>query len=78
MFAPDHAGAAAARRAVEDVVRDYAENFGPFVMARGRLEPAARWDEFLERFGALVARFNASHGGRAQVESECFLITVDR
>jgi SAM-dependent methyltransferase len=63
---------------VEDVVNEYAGSFGPFVMARRMLEPEGRWDEFLERFGELVRRFNASDGGRAQVESEYFLITVDR
>ena len=57
---------------------EYAEHFGPFVMARRMLEPEGRWDEFLERFGELVRRFNAAEGGRAQVESEYFLITVDR
>jgi hypothetical protein len=41
------------------------------------LEPEGRWDEFLERYGALVARFNASDRGRARVESQYFLITAD-
>jgi SAM-dependent methyltransferase len=63
---------------VEDVVSEYANNFGPYVMARRVLEPEGRWDEFLERFGVLVGRFNRSDGGRAQVESQYFLITVDR
>jgi hypothetical protein len=29
---------------VEDAVRQYAEYFGPFVMARGALEPENRWE----------------------------------
>jgi SAM-dependent methyltransferase len=63
---------------VEDVVNEYGSSFGPFVMARRTLEPEGRWDEFLERFGALVRRFNRSGDERAQVESRYFLITVDR
>jgi SAM-dependent methyltransferase len=85
MFAAAGASPSIARETVafdfasaEDVVSEYADNFGPFVMARGMLQPEGRWDEFLERFGDLVRRFNRSDGGRAQVESEYFLITVER
>jgi hypothetical protein len=59
-------------------VSEYANGFGPFVMARRTLEPEGRWDEFLERFGALVGSSTASDGGRASVVSDYFLITVDR
>jgi hypothetical protein len=63
---------------VEDAVEDYATNFGPFVMARGALEPQGRWDEFLGAFGDLVRRFNPADDGSARIRSEYLLITVDR
>jgi len=63
---------------VEAVVQEYSRNFGPFVMARSVLEPQGRWDEFVAAFGELVRRFDAGDGGRARIESEYFLISVDR
>ena len=62
---------------VADVVREYGNDFGPFVMARRVLEPEGRWDEFLGEFEVLVRRFNTAEGDGAQVESSYFLITVD-
>ena len=63
---------------VEAVVQEYTRHFGPFVTARGALEPQGRWDDFVAAFAELVRRFDAGDGARAQVESEYFLITVDR
>ncbi|MGH2899470.1 MAG: hypothetical protein ACRDMZ_12400, partial [Solirubrobacteraceae bacterium] len=63
---------------VEQVVHDYAEDFGPFVMARGLLEAEGRWDEFLAGFGDLVRAFNADGGGAATLRSEYFVITLER
>lgn len=60
----------------KDFVREYADDFGPFVMARGVLEPQGRWEEFLEAFAVLVGRFNTAGDGKARIESEYFLITV--
>jgi SAM-dependent methyltransferase len=59
-------------------VQHYAEDFGPFVMARGALEPQGRWDEFLAAFADLVTRFNAAGDGSAVIRSDYFVITVER
>jgi SAM-dependent methyltransferase len=65
-------------QSVEEAVRRYAEDFGPFVVARGALEPQDRWDEFLDGFAQLVKRFNEAKDGSARVRSWYFVITVDR
>jgi hypothetical protein len=59
-------------------VDHYADDFGPFVMARGVLEPQGRWHEFLTAFSELVARFNAADDGRATIRSEYLVINVER
>jgi ubiquinone/menaquinone biosynthesis C-methylase UbiE len=63
---------------VEDAVRQYAEDFGPFVMARRTLEPQNRWEAFLEEFGDLIRRFHTPRDGSATIQSDFFVITVDR
>ena len=63
---------------VDAVVQEYTEHFGPFVMARSVLEPQGRWVDFVAAFAELVRRFDTGDGDRTQVESEFFLITVDR
>lgn len=63
---------------VQDAVQHYADDFGPFVMARGMLEPQGRWDEFLAAFAELVTRFNAAGDDRATIRSDYFVITVER
>jgi hypothetical protein len=42
------------------------------------LEPQGRWDDFGAAFRELVRRFDAVDGDRARMESEYFLITVER
>jgi SAM-dependent methyltransferase len=61
---------------LDDAVEAYMSEFGPFVMARGVLEPQGRYDEFRAAFRDLVARFNVADDGGAAVRSEYFLITV--
>jgi SAM-dependent methyltransferase len=63
---------------VEEAVRRYAEDFGPFVTARGVLEPQGRWQEFLEAFAELIRRFNPASDGAAKIRSDYFLIRVER
>lgn len=63
---------------VEDAVGSYADDFGPFVMARAALEPQGRWDDFLDAFTALVRRFNTADDGAARIRSDYFLILVER
>ena len=62
----------------QSAVEHYSEHFGPFVMARGVLEPQGRWDDFIGDFGGLVGRFNAADDGGASISSEYLLITVER
>jgi SAM-dependent methyltransferase len=61
---------------VDEAVRHYGEDFGPFVMARAVLEPQGRWDEFLHAFGDLVRRFNTDPGGGARITSDYYVITA--
>ncbi len=63
---------------VEDAVHRYAEDFGPFVIARGMLAPQGRWDDFLEAFTELIRRFNPAHDGTARICSDYLVITVER
>jgi SAM-dependent methyltransferase len=63
---------------VEHAVQHYGNDFGPYVVARGILEPQGRWDDFLGEFGEIVRRFNAAEDGSASVRSDYFVITVER
>ena len=63
---------------VQDGVDHYTEHFGPFVMARGALEPQGRWDDFVGDFEGLLRQFNASGDDGAAISSEYLLITVER
>jgi SAM-dependent methyltransferase len=63
---------------IENAVNHYAEDFGPFVMARGVLEPQGRWHEFLTAFSEIVTRFNTADDGSATICSEYLVITVER
>jgi hypothetical protein len=63
---------------VEDAVQRYAADFGPFVIARGVLEPQDRWVEFLRAFTDLIGRFNSASDGTAKIRSDYFVIRVER
>ena len=63
---------------VEHAVRAYADDFGPFVVARRVLEPQGRWDEFVAAFADLVRRFDTASDGTARIQSAYFLISIDR
>ena len=63
---------------VEEAAQSYADDFGPFLMARAVLEPQGRWDEFLEAFTDLIRRFNAADDGTARIRSDYLLIGVER
>ena len=65
-------------RSIEDAVRSYARDFGPFVLARTALDPDGRWDAFLAAFEYLVFRFAESIDDGMRIEAEYFLITVER
>jgi SAM-dependent methyltransferase len=63
---------------VADAVQRYADDFGPFVIARKVLEPQGRWEEFREAFTDLVRRFNLASDGTAKIRSDYFVIRVER
>jgi hypothetical protein len=63
---------------VEHAAQRYAEDFGPFVIARGVLEPQDRWAEFLQAFADLIRRFNLANDGTAKIRSDYFVIRVER
>ncbi len=63
---------------VEDAVRRYADDFGPFVIAKKALEPQGRWEELRAAFAELVNRFNLASDGTAKVRSDYFVIRVER
>ena len=65
-------------RSIEDAVRCYARDFGPFVLARAALEPEGRWDAFLAAFEDLVFRFAETTDEGTRIEAEYFVITVER
>jgi alkanesulfonate monooxygenase SsuD/methylene tetrahydromethanopterin reductase-like flavin-dependent oxidoreductase (luciferase family) len=61
-----------------DAVQSYAQDFGPFVIARGALESQGRWDEFLKAFAELVRRFDGATDASTSIQSRYLIITVDR
>ncbi len=63
---------------VEDAVQQYADDFGPFVIAHAVLAPQGRWEDFLEAFSDLVRRFNSARDGTVKIRSDYFIITIER
>ena len=63
---------------VEDAANEYADDFGPFVVARRVLEPQGRWDAFIGEFAEIIARFNMATDGGATIRSDYFVVTVER
>jgi SAM-dependent methyltransferase len=63
---------------VDHAVNHYGKDFGPFVIARGLLEPDGRWEELLAEFGKVLERFNVADNGTAAIRSDYFVVTVDR
>jgi len=61
----------------QDAVDEYMTQFGPFVAARGVLEPQGRWDEFVQRFAELVDRFDDGDGS-TRLPAVYLLITATR
>jgi hypothetical protein len=62
---------------IDQAVRSYATQFGPFVAARALLEADGRWDAFLAAFADLVARFSRTTAGGTRIEAEYLVITVE-
>jgi SAM-dependent methyltransferase len=60
---------------LDQAVDHYMDGFGPFVIARGILEPQGRYEEFRAAFRDLVERFNPKTEG-VGVLSDYFLITA--
>ena len=64
---------------VEDTVRTYADEFGPFVIAHSVLGPQGRFRQaILGVFADLVRRFNTANDETARIQSGYFLISIDR
>lgn len=63
---------------VEAAVQRYATDFGPFVIARGVLDPQDRWGEFLRAFAELIRRFNPANDGTVKIRSDYYVIHVAR
>jgi SAM-dependent methyltransferase len=63
---------------VDAAVQRYADDFGPFVIAREVLEPQERWGEFLQAFEDLIRRFNPVSDGTVRIGSDYFVISVER
>jgi SAM-dependent methyltransferase len=61
---------------VEDGVREYMQDFGPFVAARRVLEPQGRWPEFVQAFTSLMQRFDKGDTHRALIDADWLLITA--
>jgi SAM-dependent methyltransferase len=61
-----------------DALDRYVNDFGPFVALRRIIEPQGRWDEFVDRFAALVARYARPDGDGIAVVGDYLLITAER
>jgi ubiquinone/menaquinone biosynthesis C-methylase UbiE len=64
-------------RSVDDAVRCYARDFGPFVLARAALEREGRWDAFLAAFEDLVFRFADTTDDGTRIAADYFVITAE-
>lgn len=62
-----------------DEMTDYfMDRFGPMVMARRALEPAGRWDEFLQAYRELTHRWNEGDDDTAALPAAYLLVTGTR
>jgi SAM-dependent methyltransferase len=63
---------------IDEMNAFFMDHFGPMVMARRALEPAGRWDEFLEAYRELTHRWNQGKDGEAALPAEYLLVTGTR
>jgi SAM-dependent methyltransferase len=63
---------------VDEMTDYFMERFGPMVMARRKLEPEGRWDEFLGVYRELTNRWNEADDGTAALPAAYLLVTGTR
>jgi SAM-dependent methyltransferase len=59
---------------VEEATSTYTEKLGPSVMARAALEPEGRWDEYVNAYRDLIARFDSGADGSVRIDSDYYVI----
>ena len=63
---------------VDEMTDYFMDRFGPMVMARRALEPAGRWDEFLQTYRELTHRWNEGGDDSAAIPAAYLLVTGTR
>ena len=63
---------------VDEMTDYFMDRFGPMVMARRALEPAGRWDEFLQTYRELTHRWNEGGDDSAALPAAYLLVTGTR
>ena len=63
---------------VDEMTDYFMDRFGPMVMARRALEPAGRWEEFLQPYRELTRRWNEDDDGTAALPAAYLLVTGNR
>lgn len=63
---------------VDEMTDYFMDSFGPMVMARRALEPAGRWDEFLQTYRELTRRWNEGGNDSAAIPAAYLLVTGTR
>ncbi|HXE44607.1 MAG TPA: methyltransferase domain-containing protein [Conexibacter sp.] len=63
---------------VDEMTDYFMDRFGPMVMARRALEPAGRWDEFLEVYRELTRRWDQGEADSAALPASYLLVTGTR
>lgn len=60
---------------IDDAVEFYTTKFGPLVMARAALEPAGKWDGFVDDLRALYERQNGADDGSLALAPDYLLVS---
>jgi ubiquinone/menaquinone biosynthesis C-methylase UbiE len=60
----------------EETVRRYTEDLGPSIMARAVLEPQGRWDEYVDAYRDLLARYDTADDDTVRITSSYLMILV--
>jgi len=63
---------------IDEMTDFFMDRFGPMVMAKRALEPAGRWEEFLEAYRELTHRWNQGDDGEAALPVAYLLVTGTR
>ncbi|HEX6390982.1 MAG TPA: methyltransferase domain-containing protein [Solirubrobacteraceae bacterium] len=63
---------------IDEMTAYFMENFGPMIMARRELEPAGRWDEFVDVYRELTRRWNQGEDGKAALPAAYLVVSGTR